>query len=133
MNRGRLATVWAASAAACIALVVLVPVGVRLWDVHLLTSDWTLTPKEVPSKVQYGGREFNCGPDAKPNPGRTLDGLTVRGRTAGGADIYAGEPHPESRRRFSARVQLGLAWLETQKNPWNPWIPGVFPCARRGT
>ena len=30
-----------------------VPVGVRLWEVHLSTSDWTLTPKEVPSKVQY--------------------------------------------------------------------------------
>ena len=22
---------------------------------------------------------------------------------------------------------------EAEKNPWNPWIPGVFPCARRGT
>lgn len=72
----------------------LVPVGVRLWEVHLLTSDWARTPKEVPSKVQYDDQEFNCVPDAKPRPGRTLDGLTVRGQTAGGADIYAAEPPP---------------------------------------
>jgi hypothetical protein len=82
------------AAAAAVLVIVLAPVGIRLWEVHLLTSDWTLTPKEVPSKVQYDDREFNCGPDAKPRPGRTLDGLTVRGKTAGGADIYAADPPP---------------------------------------
>lgn len=89
---------WAMSAAVAAALVIiLIPVGNRLWEVHQQTWDWTLTPntpKEVPSKVQYDDREFNCGPDAKPWPGRKLDGLTVRGRTAGGADVYAADPPP---------------------------------------
>ena len=87
--------VWVAATVVCSGLVVaLVPVGVRLYEVHQLTWDWTLIPKEVPSKVQYDGREFNCGQDARPRPGRTLDGLTVRGKTAGGGDIYAAEPPP---------------------------------------
>lgn len=86
---------WVAAAVVCIALLVaLVPVGVRLYEVHQLAWDWTLTPKEVPSNVQYDDREFNCGQDARPRPGRTLDGLTVRGKTAGGGDIYAAEPPP---------------------------------------
>ncbi|ACL42081.1 hypothetical protein Achl_4130 (plasmid) [Pseudarthrobacter chlorophenolicus A6] len=95
MSQGKRAVARVAVAAGAVTLAaVLAAVGVRLWNVHLQTSDWTLTPREVPSKVQYDAREFNCGPDAKPRPGRTLDGLTVRGKTAGGADIYAAEPPP---------------------------------------
>lgn len=94
MSREKRALAWPVPAAAVALVIVLVPVGIRLWEVHLLTSDWTLTPKEVPSKVQYDDREFNCGPDAKHRPGRTLGGLTLRGKTAGGADIYAADPPP---------------------------------------
>lgn len=80
-----------ASAAVAGLAVVLTLLGLRLWQVHEQTWDWTLWPREVPSKVQYAQREFNC----EQNPAtreRTLEGIEVRGKTAGGADIYADEP-----------------------------------------
>ena len=118
MNKGKPVLAWALSAAVAVALViVLVPAGVRLYEVHQQTWDWTLTPKEVPSKVQYDDREFNCGPDAKPRPGRTLDGLTVRGKTAGGADIYAADPPPGN------SVVTSVSILTAQ---------GVFVCGLMG-
>lgn len=58
-----------------------------------MTADWTLWPREIPSRIQYSGRDFNCGPDPKPH-GWTLEGMTARGKSAGGADIYAAEPAP---------------------------------------
>jgi hypothetical protein len=78
--------------ALCAVLIVgLGAAGVRLWTVHRMTSDWTLWPKEVPSKVQFAGRDFNCGPNPAPST-HTLDGLSMRGQTAGGADVYTVEP-----------------------------------------
>src|SRR5881392_901802 len=70
--------------------------GVRLWNVHQQTSDWVLSPKAVPSKVQFSGREYNCGPDPKPAEHATTD-LTSQGRTAGGAEIYAQPRSAETR------------------------------------
>jgi hypothetical protein len=61
-------------------------IGVRLWTVHEQTSDWALWPREVPSKVQFAGRDYTCGPVARAG---TLDGLTLQGHTAGAGDIYA--------------------------------------------
>lgn len=65
--------------------------GIRLWTVHQQTSDWTLWPREVPSKVQFASRDYDCGPNAQPG-NHTLDGLTLQGHTAGGANIYAQPP-----------------------------------------
>jgi hypothetical protein len=87
MKRGKRIAIWALCA---VLLFGLGTVGVRLWTVHEMTSDWTLWPKEVPSKVQFAGRDFNCGPNPAPST-RTLDGLSRRGTTAGGADIYTVE------------------------------------------
>lgn len=62
--------------------------GGRVWSIHQQTSDWVLWPKEVPSKVQFAGREYNCGP--RPEPVRTdFSNLTAQGTTAGGAEILA--------------------------------------------
>lgn len=87
MKRGKRIAIWALCAALLFGIGA---VGVRLWTVHQMTSDWTLWPKEVPSKVQFAGRDFNCGPNPAPST-RTLDGLRLRGKTAGGADIYTAE------------------------------------------
>jgi hypothetical protein len=70
--------------------------GVRLWNVHQLTSDWVLSSKEVPSKVRFAGREYNCGPDPVPADHDTA-GLTAQGRTVGGAEILAQPPSAEAR------------------------------------
>ena len=64
-----------------------------MWKIHELTWDWVLTPKKVPTRVQYANRDFICRPDAKPHA-LSLDGLALRGKTAGGGDIYATEPSP---------------------------------------
>ncbi len=87
MTWGKRIAIWALSAALLFGLGA---VGVRLWIVHEMTSDWTVWPKEVPSKVQFAGRDFNCGPNPVPST-RTLDGLGLRGKTVGGADIYTAE------------------------------------------
>jgi hypothetical protein len=47
-----------------------------------------LSPKEIPSKVQFAGREYNCGPDPRPADHDTA-GLTEQGRTVGWAEILA--------------------------------------------
>lgn len=91
MHRPKRRVAWVASAAAVGLAVVLTLVGLRLWQVHEQTWDWTLWPKEVPSKVQYAERDFHCGQNPAPRE-RSLEGLEVRGKTAGGADIYAAEP-----------------------------------------
>jgi hypothetical protein len=70
--------------------------GVRLWSVHQQTSDWVLSPKEVSSKVQFAGREYNCGPDPRPAEHDTKE-LTSQARTAGGAEIFAQPPSTEAR------------------------------------
>lgn len=68
----------------------------RLWGIHEQTSDWVLWPREVPSKVQFAGREYNCGPD--PEPARTdVSLLTVQGKTVGGAEILAAPSSDEAR------------------------------------
>lgn len=72
-------------------VVVLISVGVQLWNVHQLTSDWLLWPKAVPSKVPFASRDYQCGPNPVPFT-RSFDGLTVQSKTAGGADIYAIAP-----------------------------------------
>lgn len=74
--------------AAAIALAATV-IGVRLWAVHEQTSDWGMWPREVPSRVQFAGHDYTCGPDARVD---TVDGLATQGRTAGGGDIYAQRP-----------------------------------------
>ena len=90
--------------------------GSRLISVHQQTSDWALWPKAVPSKVQFAGRDYHCG--RNPNlsgaaesgsggtvgqTGSTLQGLAIRGKTAGGADIYASAAAvPESIRVLTA-------------------------------
>ena len=73
-------------------------IGVLLWTVHEQTSDWALWPREVPSRVQFAGRDYNCGPDSRVD---TLDRLTLQGRTAGGGDIYA-QPATQSASVFIA-------------------------------
>jgi hypothetical protein len=72
-------------------VLVLISAAVQLWNVHRMTSDWTLWPKEVPSKVQFANRDYQCGPNPVPDT-RSLEGLAERGKTAGGADIYTAEP-----------------------------------------
>lgn len=89
MNRGK----WSALVAACAALVAIVIVAGRFLEVHQSTSDWALWPKEVPSKVQFSGRDFDCGSNPSPST-RSLGGLTLQGTTAGGAEIYAATPPP---------------------------------------
>ena len=77
--------------------------GVRLWSVHQQTSDWVLSPKEVPSKVQFAGREYDCGPVPKPAEHDTTD-LTSQDKTAGGAEIFAQPPFTEARVFIVVRV-----------------------------
>lgn len=72
-------------------LLALASAGAQLWNVHQMTSDWTLWPKAVPSKVQFANRDYDCGPNPAPVT-RSLDGFTRQGKTAGGADIYAPGP-----------------------------------------
>ncbi|BAS18408.1 hypothetical protein AHiyo8_pI67120 (plasmid) [Arthrobacter sp. Hiyo8] len=87
---------WVAGGAlGAVIVVALVVVGVRVWDVHQMTSDWALWPKEVPSKVQFANRDYKCGANPMPNT-HSLDGLTKRGKTAGGADIYSASPGTQS-------------------------------------
>jgi hypothetical protein len=74
--------------AVCVALVA---AGVQLWNVHQMTSDWVFWPKAIPSKVQFAGRDYQCGPNPVPST-RSLDGLTRQGTTDGGADIFAADP-----------------------------------------
>ncbi|KHL04185.1 hypothetical protein LK10_06390 [Sinomonas humi] len=75
-------------AAGIVVVVAVVVVTARFWAVHQSTSDWVLWPKEVPSKVQFSGRDFDCRSTPSPST-QSLDGLTMQGKTAGGADIYA--------------------------------------------
>lgn len=75
--------------------IALIAVAVQPWSVHQMTSDWTLWPKAVPSKVQFANRDNQCGPNPVPTT-RSFDGLTKQGKTAGGADIYAPEPGTQS-------------------------------------
>lgn len=133
-------------ALAClVVLLALLSAGSRLISVHQETSDWALWPKAVPSKVQFAGRAYNCGPDARPlstaagipspvadktgsdggsgaglSDGGVLEpadiallGLTVQGKTAGGADIYA-----------SAATVPDTIWISSDG--------GVFSCPLMG-
>jgi hypothetical protein len=85
--------------AGLVVVMALFSAGSRLITVHQQTSDWALWPRAVPSKVQFADRDYSCGREAKLavaaddgglGPGdAALQGLTVRGKTAGGADIYA--------------------------------------------
>jgi len=96
--------VWSMSRGTRIALSLMVSVlvlagifaGVRLWNVHQQTSDWVLSPKEVPSRVQFADREYNCGPNPQPAE-HDVSALTSQGRTAGGGEIFAQEPSAEAR------------------------------------
>jgi hypothetical protein len=80
--------------------------GVRLWSVHQQTSDWVLSPKEVPSKVQFAGREYDCGPDPKPAV-HDIAALTSQGRTVGGGEIFAQRPSAEARVFIVVRTGKG--------------------------
>ena len=60
-----------------------------------MTSDWTLWPKVVLSKVQLANRDYQCGPNPMPNR-HSLDGLTKQGKAAEGADIYSAAPGTQS-------------------------------------
>lgn len=133
-------------ALACLVVVLaFLSAGSRLISVHQETSDWALWPRVVPSKVQFAGRDYNCGPDARalgaaagnPSPvadkngsdggsgGRLSDGgvlgpadmallgLTVRGKTAGGADIYG-----------SAATVPDTIWVRS--------VGGLFSCPLMG-
>lgn len=80
--------------------------GVRLWSVHQQTLDWVLSPKEVPSKVQFADREYDCGPDPRPAD-RDLSALTSQGKTAGGGDILAQPPSAEARVFIVVRTDKG--------------------------
>ncbi len=107
--------------AALVVVLAMLSAGSRLVSVHQETSDWALWPRVVPSKVQFAGRDYNCGPDPRalgavgrsgatsasndgaggvtgdglagdgaPGPAdAVLQGLAIRGKTAGGADIYS--------------------------------------------
>jgi hypothetical protein len=90
--------------------------GVRLWNVHQQTSDWVLSPKEVPSKVQFADREYNCGPDAKPAE-HDMTGLTSQGRTAGGAEIFAQSPSAEARVFIIVRTDQGTFGCDLMGGP----------------
>ncbi|GGH89672.1 hypothetical protein ACFFGR_11790 [Arthrobacter liuii] len=68
----------------------------RLWSIHQQTSDWVLWPKAIPSKVQFAGREYNCGPTPQPAQ-RDVIGMTMQGKTAGGAEILAEPSSGEAR------------------------------------
>lgn len=81
-------------------------VGVRLWMLHEKTSDWTLWPDEVPSKVQFAGREYNCGP-APAAVAHDVRGLTVQAATLGGAEILAEAPSHEARVFIAVRTAEG--------------------------
>jgi hypothetical protein len=80
--------------------------GVRLWSVHQQTSDWVLSPKEVPSRVQFADREYNCGPDPRPTD-HDLSALTSQGTTAGGGAIFAQQPSAEARVFIVVRTDKG--------------------------
>ncbi|PYI64375.1 hypothetical protein CVV68_22085 [Arthrobacter livingstonensis] len=80
-------------------------IGVRLWTVHEQTSDWALWPREVPSKVQFAGRDYNCGPVGRAD---TLNGLIFQGRTAGGGDIYAQPRKSDARVFIAVRTNGGV-------------------------
>lgn len=67
-------------------------VGVRLWTVHEQTADWALWPREAPSKVQFAGRDYSCGPAAEAGI-RAVDGMTIQGRTPAAA-ISTPRPAP---------------------------------------
>ena len=71
--------------------------GLRMWFVHEQTWDWRLWPREVPGKVQFAGRDYNCGDRAhpvSPEEEHLVAGMGVQGTTAGGAQILA--PSPEA-------------------------------------
>ncbi|MDQ0769935.1 hypothetical protein QF031_002684 [Pseudarthrobacter defluvii] len=91
---------WGSRSTVSLIVAVLVLAGLlvvwRLWSIHQQTSDWVLWPNEVPSKVQFAGREYNCGPTPEP-PHQDVTRLTVQGVTAGGAQILAEAPSNEAR------------------------------------
>ena len=80
-------------------------IGVRLWTVHEQTSDWALWPRDVPSRVQFAGRDYNCALDSRVD---TLDGLTLQGRTAGGGHIYAQPPTQSASVFIAVRTNGGV-------------------------
>jgi hypothetical protein len=90
--------------------------GVRLWNVHQQTSDWVFSPKEVPSKVQFADREYNCGPDAKPGE-HDMTGLTSQGTTAGGAEIFSQPPSSEARVFIIVRTDQGTFGCDLMGGP----------------
>lgn len=78
----------------------------RLWWVHQQTSDWVLWPKEIPSRVQFAGRDYNCGPT--PATARhEVSGMTRQGTTAGGAEILAEPPLGEAKVFILVRTAEG--------------------------
>lgn len=91
-------------------------VGTRLWNVHQQTSDWVLSPKEVPSKVQFAGREYNCGPDPRATK-RDVSALTSQGRTAGGGEILAQQPSAEAKVFIVVRTSEGAFGCDLMGGP----------------
>ena len=78
-------------------LLALAAAGTRMYMVHEQTWDWRLWPREVPERVQFGGRDFNCGEHSKPQltaDEGLLTGMSVYGKTAGGAEIFSLSAEP---------------------------------------
>jgi hypothetical protein len=113
MSRGKAITLSLTCASLVIAGVV---AAVRLWNVHQQTSDWVLSPKEVPSNAQFADREYNCGPDAKPSE-HDMTGLTSQGRTAGGAEIFAQPPSSSARVFIIVRTDQGAFGCDLMGGP----------------
>ncbi|MFK0003622.1 hypothetical protein [Paenarthrobacter sp. NPDC090522] len=107
-----------------VALVVIVAVvllvgafaAIRLWSVHQETSDWVFAPKEVPSKVQFAGREYNCGPDPRPTK-YDIGLLSLQGLTARGGVIFAQEPSSSARVFIVVRTSEGAFGCDLMGGP----------------
>jgi hypothetical protein len=103
MNLGARLTAW--SLVAVTVLAGLLVLG-QLWSVHQQTSDWALWPKEIPSRVQFAGRDYDCGPTPV-IAHHDLSGMTRQGTTAGGAEILAEPPSGEARVFILVRTAKG--------------------------
>ncbi|MDY7529907.1 MULTISPECIES: hypothetical protein [unclassified Cryobacterium] len=71
-----------------LAMLAVIGAGIQRWSVHDATGDWDFWPHAVPSKVSFAGRHFDCMPE-QTLWGETVDGLSLRGLTAGGGEIYS--------------------------------------------
>jgi len=71
-----------------LAMLAVIGIGIQRWSVHNATGDWDFWPHAVPSKASFAGRHYGCMPE-QTLWGETIDGLSFRGLTAGGGEIYS--------------------------------------------